>query len=519
MAQCEKYEVIPHGGTSMEAERVRMKGRLKEQPAPAVLKYIFEPRLKTDMELLPYLTQVNLAHVVMLSRESIISKQEATALLDVLMAIDTRGSDLLEPDAELEGLYLNYERHVIERLGPRVGGKLHIGRSRNDLGATMSRMRVRDLVLDLLDRTIGFRLSLLDRAEQEVETIITGYTHLQPAQPITLGHYLVAIEQAVSRDGDRLFHTFQTVNKSCLGAGALAGTGFPINRQLTSDLLGFDGLIENTLDAVASRDFLLELFSNLAIIAVTLSRLAQDIFVWCSYEFGIIDIPDRLAGTSSMMPQKKNPIVLESSKGRLAHVFGGLISALSAMKNTNYSNVVDVNYESFHLLKDSCYQTEAALALLGELLEAMEIQKERTVSMASANFSTVTQLADTLVVRGDYSFREAHHIIATVARVAAEREMTAAQITTEFIDTVAAEEIGRKVGLGEDEVRRALAPAINVQSRSHRGGPAPEAVARAIKRALERVEEDGRLLESIRRGLQRARASLRSVVREELEQS
>jgi argininosuccinate lyase len=296
----------------------------------------------------------------------------------------------------------------------------------------------------------------------------------------------------------------------------LAGTGFPINRQLTSDLLGFEGFIDNTLDAVASRDYLLELLSNLAILAVTLSRLAQDIYVWSSYEFGIIDLPDSLAGTSSIMPQKKNPVVLESTKGRLAHVFGGLVSALSAMKNTNFTNVIDVNHESFHLLDDSCYQIQAALALLGALIQAMGVREEHSAAMASVNFSTVTELADTLVAQQDYSFREAHQLIAAVARVAIKNGLTAQQITADLIDTVAAEEMGAPAGLKEQDVRKALDPATNVRARSHSGGPAPPTVARAIQSARERLSADRRHLDRARARLGRARESLRSMVRQAL---
>jgi argininosuccinate lyase len=500
----------------MGTEQVQMKGRLKEDPSAAVLEYIFEPRLKSDVKLLSYFTEVNLAHVVMLLKEEIVPKHDAIALLEVLASIDEGGYIPSEADAKLEGLYYNYERYVIDRLGPRVGGKIHIGRSRNDLGATVSRMRTRELVLRLVDGTLKFRTALLDRAHGEVDTIITGYTHLQPAQPITLAHYLSAIEQAVGRDTDRLFHTLQTVDKCCLGAGALAGTGFPINRQFTSDLLGFEGFVDNTLDAVASRDYLLELLSNLAILAVTLSRLAQDVYVWSSYEFGIIDLPDSLAGTSSIMPQKKNPVVLESTKGRLAHVFGGLISALSAMRNTHFTNVIDVNHESFHLLDDSCYQIQAGLALLGELIGAMAVREEHSASMASVNFSTVTQLADTLVAQGDYSFREAHQLIAAVARVAAENGLTAQQITADLIDTVAAKKAGQLAGLTQEVVTKALDPVSNVRARAHPGGPAPATVTRAIRSARQRLAADGRRLDATQARLGRARASLRLMVRQAL---
>jgi argininosuccinate lyase len=281
--------------------------------------------------------------------------------------------------------------------------------------------------------------------------------------------------------------------------------------------LGFDGFLDNTLDAVGSRDYLLELFSTLAILAITLSRLAQDLFVWYTYEFGIIGLPDSLGGTSSIMPQKKNPIIMETCKGRLSHVLGGLISALSAMKNTNYTNVIDVNSESFHLLDDSAGQVEAALGLLQAAIENMEVRKDRAYDMASANFSTVTELADTLVREKDYSFREAHHIVGVIVRQALQKGLSATQITSEFIDSVIIDEIGTPVGLPEDKVRQALDPRQNVRARAHDGGPAPSAVATTIGRARRLLEEDRHFVEMTRHKLQSAQTSLRKIVREMLD--
>jgi len=500
----------------MDSGQTKLKGRLAERPAPVILEHIYQPRLKRDEAILPYLTEANLAHVVMLARTGIVQESDAKALLRALMEVDERGEDVFDLDAQLEGLYYNYERYLIEALGPRTGGRLHTGRSRNDLGATTSRMKVRHLILRLLNQMVEFRSSLLRVAEEHLDTVITGYTHLQPAQPITVAHYLTAIEQALQRDTARMRRAFEGTNRSCLGAGALAGTGFPIDRQLTADLLGFDGFLDNTLDAVGSRDYLLELFSCLAILAITLSRLAQDLFVWYTYEFGIIGLPDRLGGTSSIMPQKKNPILMETCKGRLSHVLGGLISALSAMKNTNYTNVIDVNSESFYLLDDSAGQVDAALGLLQAAIENMEVRKERAYDMASANFSTVTELADTLVREKDYSFREAHHLVGMIVRKALQKGLSATQITSEFIDSVIVDELGTPIGLPEDKVRQALDPKENVSARAHDGGPAPSAVATTIRRAQRLLEEDRHFVETTRHKLQRAQTSLRKTVREML---
>jgi argininosuccinate lyase len=213
----------------MDSGQTKLKGRLAERSAPVILEHIYQPRLKRDEAVLPYLTEANLAHVVMLARTGIVREPDAQALLRVLMEIDEQGKDVFDLDAQLEGLYYNYERYLIEALGPRTGGRLHTGRSRNDLGATTSRMKVRHLILRLLHQMVEFRSSLLRVAEEHLDTVITGYTHLQPAQPITVAHYLTAIEQALQRDTARMRRAFENTNRSCLGAGALAGTGFPID--------------------------------------------------------------------------------------------------------------------------------------------------------------------------------------------------------------------------------------------------------------------------------------------------
>jgi argininosuccinate lyase len=373
-------------------------------------------------------------------------------------------------------------------------------------------MQVRDLILNLLETTLDFRAALLRTAGEHLDSVITGYTHLQPAQPITMGHYLAGIEQALQRDTRRLFRTFENTNQCCLGAGALAGTGFPIDRQLVAALLGFDGLIVNTLDAVAGRDYLLELLADLSILAITLSRLAQDLYVWYTYEFGLIDLPDRLGGTSSIMPQKKNPIIMETCQGCLSHVLGGLASALAAIKNTNYTNRLDTNIESFHLLDESARQTEASLALLQAAVEGMEVRQERAYDMASANFSTVTELADTLVRERDYSFREAHHVVGAVVRKAVAQGLAATDITAAFIDEVLAAEGAAPAGLDDDQVRRALDPRHNVEVRAHDGGPAPAAVARSVDQAQNLVRRDRQQLEARRGALAGARESLRQAV-------
>jgi len=498
----------------MSESKDRMRGRLESDTDEVIVRHIYAPKLESELQEMPYLTEANLAHVIMLYRQDIIEESDAQDLLEILLRLDRRGCSLLDVDEGLEGLYYNYERYLIAELGSRTGGRLHTARSRNDLGATMSRMRVRDLILDVLEGLIRFRTTLADRAEAETETIITGHTHMQPAQPITVGHYLAGIEHAVARAAGQFLHTYELTNLCCLGAGALAGTGFPIDRQLTAELLAFDGFVENTVDAVAARDYLLAFFSDMACLSITLSRLAQDLYMWYSYEFGIIDLPDSLAGTSSIMPQKKNPGILESPRGRLSHVLGGLVSALTAMKNTNYTNVTDVNSQSFHHLIDSVQQVSSSVVLLEAAVAGMEIHEDRALRMASSNFSTVTQLADTLVEQEGYSFREAHHIVGIVVHRAISRGLEATDVNRGFIDEVVREELGWSIRLSDEQVTAALDPRQNVEARCHPGGPAPAAVVKSLSKTRDELADDEVHISSLRERIRGARRKLRKAARE-----
>ncbi|MFP4200403.1 MAG: argininosuccinate lyase [Clostridia bacterium] len=493
---------------------VEMRGRLEGGADDVILRHIYGPRLRADLAKTPYLTEINLAHVIMLDRQGIICRGITKRLLRTLLLIDSGGPEVFQLEENLEGLYFNYERYVIEQLGARTGGTLHTGRSRNDLGATMSRMQVRDYILDILDHSLDFRRILLHRALVERDNVLTGYTHLQPAQPITMGHYLSGVERALARDTRRLFNTYHDTNQSCMGAAALAGTGFPIDRELTATLLGFDGFIENTLDAVAGRDYLIELLGNMANMATTLSRFAQDLYVWYTHEFAIIRLPDRLGGTSSIMPQKKNPVVLESPRGRLSHVIGALSSALAAIKNTNYSNVTDVNDQSFHLLENASGHLMSSLELLRATVSGMEVDSNRMREMAAENFSTATQLADELVRSGNYSFREAHHLVGSVVRRATELRMKATDITLAFVDRAAEDMTGRVTGLSERTVREALDPEYCVRVRSHAGGPSPETLERSVAGAQTELTTHRQRVESMREALDEARKGLRRVAEE-----
>lgn len=491
--------------------------RLKEGPAKEVLQYLYLPRLRDEFAVtFPYMTMVNKAHVLMLARQGIVSQSAARKLLRAILALERGGPEAIHLDGRLEDTFFNYEAAIIALVGPEVGGQLHTARSRNDLGATIARLRARDALIDFVPLLFKARRTALERAERFAEVVMSGYTHLQPAQPITFGHYLAAVAAALERDTRRIAAVLDGLNRSPLGAAALAGTGFPIDRRYTADLLGFDGVLENTLDAVASRDFGLELLAAWSIFGVTCSRVAQDLFIWFSHEFGSIDLPDRVAGTSSIMPQKKNPVVLEHLKGRPAHLLGAFVAAASAMKGTNFTNTIDGNREGMRGFWNAYEDASACAVLLDLVLGTVQPKVELMLERARTDFCTATDLADALVRHAGMSFRQAHHVVGRVVRETVDRGLRADQIGAALVDEVSRAVVGRPAGLSDAVLKEALDPARSVAARTTTGGPAPQEVRRMAHEGLRQLAAEERAWARRRKVIDAAKARLDSEVRRAL---
>jgi argininosuccinate lyase len=298
----------------------------------------------------PYLSALNQAHLAMLARQGILPAATAGRIADALLRMEAEGPGAIEPDPALEDAYFNVEARLIALTDADTGGRLHIGRSRNDLSAALDRLRARDTLLDLLEAANALRRTLLERGAGFAEVVMPGYTHLQPAQPITFGFYLTGLASALQRDAARLVDAWKRLNLSPMGAAALATTGFPIDRVYTAELLGFEGVLEHGLDCVASRDFAVELVAAATQMALTLSRFAQDMFVFVSHEFGAVEFPDSVCGTSSIMPQKKNPVVLEHLKAKAAHVAAAFGSAASCIRGSHFTNTLDAHREGLSMV-------------------------------------------------------------------------------------------------------------------------------------------------------------------------
>ncbi len=496
----------------MQAEdTVQLRERVREKPSEDLVRYVNAPALARELRVAfePQM-QIHLAHTVMLARQNIIGRDDARAILGALTEIHAAGPAGIEIDHGLEDMYSHLERALIRRIGPDVGGRMHTGRSRNDLGVTTARMVLRASLLDLLDRVLAFHRVLVDLAARHVETVMPGLTHSQHAQIITLGYYLAAFADVVSRDLARLEAAYGRVNRNPLGAAALTTTGFPLDRQLTTALLGFDGLVENAYDAIVSRDDVVEAAGAVALLMTNLSRLAEDLWIWSTLEFGYAELADRYCSVSSIMPQKKNPGVLEKLKALSAEALGDATAAFAAVKNVSFSECGDAQAGANPPLHRAIDAAITALDLLGGVLPSTTFHAERMRRLAEIGFATMTELADTIVRETGMSFRMAHNVVGKTVSRAVDEGKTAMGLTTGMLDESCQDLFGHPLGLSPEALSRALDPWENVCVRTVTGGPAPAEMARMLADAGARqtaAEERQRLrrqrLESSRQQLAR----------------
>ena len=487
--------------------------RLSQGIAPEVIEHIYAPRLGGEFTAaFPLLGALNEAHLVMLAKQGILTPAVAKAIAGGLLQMDAEGPGAITPDPNLEDAYFNVEARLIALTSADIGGRLHIARSRNDLSAALDRLRVRDLLLQLLDGANALRHSLIVRGELFADVVVPGHTHLQPAQPITFGYYLTGLASAIERDAERLLDAWKRVNLSTMGAAALATTTFPIDRALTAELLGFDGVLEHGLDCVASRDFSVEVTSAAAQLALTLSRFAEDMHVMVSHEFSAVEFPDSVCGTSSIMPQKKNPVVLEHLKAKAAHVVAAFTSAAICIRASHFTNTLDAHREGQAMIWPGLQEALRALVLARIAADTASPNATLLLERAKQNYSTATDLADLLVRRGNMDFRTAHHVAGAVVRILMDRGLGADKATAAMVDEASQQVAGRVAGLMEAEVMQALDPTQSVAARNVTGGPAPTEVRRMAKRMAARLAEDEARVAAWRDGIAKAAARRRKAV-------
>ncbi|MBN1762189.1 MAG: argininosuccinate lyase [Methanomicrobia archaeon] len=449
---------------------------------------------------------VDKAHVVMLKERGII-KKEGAAILNCLVDIEERSEDFIEHELpKYEDVHTAIESVVIREIGADVGGRMHTGRSRNDEVATCIRIALRAELFELLEAVNDLRSALLDKADKNVNTLMPGYTHLQHAQPTTFAHYALAHADAFARDFARLITAYERTNVSPLGAAAFASTGFPIDRDQTAKLLGFDSVLEHSMDAVSTRDFVIESIACFSNLMTNLSRLAEELILWSTSEFDLIRVPEDYATGSSIMPQKRNQDYAELVRARAGTVHGCLLSVLSICKALPYSYNRDLQEVTPHLLR-AVKTTTASVAVMKSMIQGLEVKQEALEKQASRGFTTATELADTIVRETGTPFRTAHKIVASLASVLTEENwgvLTDKEAEKAFvaeiirmIDDIALEITGEKLsekkGLTEKKVAEALNIASNVQKRRVKGGPAKKEVQRMLgkrKADLERDEKE-----------------------------
>ncbi len=448
---------------------------------------------------------VDKAHVVMLKEQGIIKRDEVSAILNSLTKIEERGEDFIEHELpSYEDVHTAIESVLIREIGEDKGGRMHTGRSRNDEVATCIRIALRDELLEMMKEVHGLRRALIEKAAENVDTIMPGYTHLQHAQPTPFAHHFLAHSDAFARDSSRLVNAYEHTNVSPLGAAAFASTGFPLDRERTAKLLGFDSVLENSMDAVSTRDFIIEAVSYFSNLMTNLSRLAEEIILWSASEFDFVRLPEEYATGSSIMPQKRNPDYAELVRARTGTVHGCLMGVLSICKALPYSYNRDLQEVTPHLLQ-ATEITTASVAVMKSIVEGLELKKDEMEKKAQIGFTTATELADTIVRETGMPFRTAHKIVSSLASVLADENMESikeqesekafvAEILPR-IDDFAMGIVGKKLGemgLTEKKVKEALSIASNIQKRNVKGGPAKKEVLRmqrARKMDLEKEEK------------------------------
>jgi argininosuccinate lyase len=451
------------------AKKNLLRGRFKRARLPEV--EAFTASLPFDRRLYRHDIRGSIAHARMLAHVKLLTAREANAIVAGLRAIEREIDQSRFPfDFADEDIHLAIERRLTTKIGA-AGQKLHTGRSRNDQVALDLRLYMRDEIAEIHQRIDGLRQALIGVADMHVETVMPGYTHLQRAQPVTLAHHLLAYVAMLDRDRERFAQTRERLDVMPLGAGALAGTTLRLDRQMVARALGFSRIAENSIDAVSDRDFVLDFLAAAAILAIHLSRMAEEVILWTTAEFGFADLPDEFATGSSMMPQKKNPDLLELIRGKSGRVIGALMGMLTVLKGLPLAYNSDLQEDKEHAF-DVVDTLKPALDLLARFWPRLAFKPD-AMRAGAGGFALATDLAEYLVARG-VPFREAHEAVGAIVRDTVAMRLTLTDLTLEDLRRYSAKfEAGAMATLSVDGSLRA---------RKLPGGPAPNTVRRQLRR-------------------------------------
>ena len=493
---------------AVEHEILLTEARLSKPPADALIKYHDIPGLAREQRHAREFNQVDLAHTVMLTEQGILPRDVARAILQALLELRRMDPAAFPVDPLKGSFLLQVEAYLFSRMGEDIGGQMHTGRSRIDQGATVRRLYKRNRILDVLDRLNQFRGALIQKAAAHSRTIMPGYTHMQQAQPWVFGHYLLSIATRLTEDFERLTQTYARVNLNPLGAVGLSGTSWPLDRNRTTELLGFGAVLENSklgreafyaADAIAALSFVM----------ATLNDLATDFHLWSSTEFGFVESDDAFCGTSSIFPQKKNPTGLETVKKAAGSSVTWLASALATFRAEGTG---DQAMRDLPLIDDALATTEGMLDLMTGIVSTLIVHAERMRKGLEGSWCTASNLADVIVRQTGLSFRQVHHVVARLVRICVAENISPSAVTAELLGRAARETIGKDIAIDEGTLRNALDPEIFVRTRVTTGSVCPAEVDRMLEVARARLAEDGAWLAAERARLAAAAAKLDAAI-------
>ncbi|MDO1510290.1 MULTISPECIES: argininosuccinate lyase [unclassified Neisseria] len=445
-------------------------GRFNEPVSELVKKYTGS--IDFDKRLAKWDIQGSLAHAQMLQQAGVLSAEDLNAINRGMEEIITEiNNGKMQWSLNLEDVHMNIERRLTDKIGD-AGKRLHTGRSRNDQVATDIRLWLRDEITQIQLLIQSLQSSLLDLAEQNADVVMPGFTHLQVAQPVSFGHHMLAYVEMLGRDYERMADCRKRVNRMPLGAAALAGTTYPVRREITAELLGFEQICQNSLDAVSDRDFAIEFTAAASLVMVHLSRLSEELILWMSPRFGFIDIADRFCTGSSIMPQKKNPDVPELVRGKAGRVIGHLTGLIMLMKSQPLAYNKD-NQEDKEPLFDTVDTLVDTLRIYADMMRGVTVKPENMRAAVMQGFATATDLADYLVKKG-MPFRDSHEVVAQAVRYADEQGVDLSELPLEVLQGFS--------DLIEADVYDVLTPEGSLNARNHLGGTSPQQVRFQVRR-------------------------------------
>jgi argininosuccinate lyase len=454
-------------------------GRFEKDITSSVLDYT--QTVDIDKRLIEVDLWGSIAHVIMLCHQEIISHDIARDILKCLMEmLEDAQKGEIRLRKELEDVHLNLENMVISKVGIDIGGRIHTARSRNDQVVTDTRLYLRTALLNIQQELIRSTEKLIQMARLNTETVMIGYTHGQPAQPISLAYWLTAYASMFNRDITRLSNAFENTNQNTLGSCALAGTSFKINRKITTQLLGFDKLLLHGLDATSSRDFVIESLGSFGIIMANLSKMAEEIVLWNSFEFGLVEIDDTFATGSSIMPQKKNPVVAELVRARAGRIYGSLMHILTIVKGVTTGYSCDLQ-EDKPFLWQAIDDTYSTISIMSQQMDKMTFNTQRALQMCWENFSTATELANYLVSENGLPFRETHRIVGMVVNqlLKSNKNLSDTNFVSQSLSTFG-------IDINPQQLQNIFDPIQAISRQDSTGGTSPS----SVREILDSLNED-----------------------------